>query len=63
MSCMKELLLDMEELYIQGYNQYSIASMLNVPLSMVTGYFNDEVTSLDALQFDNGKELAKEAME
>ena len=35
MSKMAELAMEIEELYVQGYNVYTIATMLNIPVEMV----------------------------
>ena len=35
MSKMAELALEIEDLYVQGYNVYTIGTMLNIPVEMV----------------------------
>ena len=35
MSKMSELAMEIEDLYVQGYNVYTIATMLNIPVEMV----------------------------
>ena len=35
MSKMAELAMEIEELYVQGYNVYTIGTMLNIPVEMV----------------------------
>lgn len=35
MSKMAELAMEIEDLYVQGYNVYTIATMLNIPVEMV----------------------------
>jgi len=39
MSKMSELAMEVEDLYAQGYNVYTIATMLNVPVELVDGFF------------------------
>jgi len=38
MSKMSELAMEVEDLYAQGYNVYTIATMLNVPVELVDGW-------------------------
>jgi hypothetical protein len=38
MSKMGELAMEIEDLYLQGYNQFTIATMLNVPVELVDGF-------------------------
>jgi hypothetical protein len=38
MSKMGELAMQIEELYIQGYNEFTIATMLNVPVELVDNF-------------------------
>ena len=38
MSKMAELALEIEQLYLQGYNVYTIATMLNIPVELVDGF-------------------------
>ena len=38
MSKMSELAMEVEELYNQGYNEFSIATMLNVPVELVDNF-------------------------
>ena len=35
MSKMAELAMEIEQLYLQGYNEFTIATMLNIPVEMV----------------------------
>ena len=35
MSKMSELAMEIEDLYLQGYNEFTIATMLNIPVEMV----------------------------
>ena len=35
MSKMAELAMEIEDLYVQGYNVYTIGTMLNIPVEMV----------------------------
>ena len=39
MSRMSELAMEIEQLYTQGYNEFTIATMLNVPVELVDGFF------------------------
>ena len=39
MSKMAELAMEIEQLYLQGYNEFTIATMLNVPVELVDGFF------------------------
>lgn len=39
MSKMSELAMEIEELYLQGYNEFTIATMLNIPVELVDGFF------------------------
>ena len=38
MSKMSELAMEIEELYNQGYNEFTIATMLNVPVELVDNF-------------------------
>jgi hypothetical protein len=38
MSKMSELAMEIEQLYLQGYNVYTIATMLNIPVELVDGF-------------------------
>ena len=38
MSKMAELAMEIEQLYLQGYNEFTIATMLNVPVELVDGF-------------------------
>ena len=38
MSKMSELAMEIEQLYTQGYNEFTIATMLNVPVELVDGF-------------------------
>jgi len=38
MSKMAELAMEIEELYLQGYNEFTIATMLNVPVELVDNF-------------------------
>jgi len=38
MSKMAELAMQIEELYLQGYNEFTIATMLNVPVELVDNF-------------------------
>lgn len=52
MSKMAELAMDVEELYNQGFNELSIAVMLNVPITIV----NDVVASFIEVSYNEGIE-------
>ena len=38
MSKMAELAMEIEDLYLQGYNEFTIATMLNIPVELVNGF-------------------------
>ena len=38
MSKMSELAMEIEELYVQGHNEFTIATMLNIPVELVDGF-------------------------
>ena len=38
MSKMSELAMEIEELYLQGYNEFTIATMLSVPVELVDNF-------------------------
>ena len=38
MSKMSELAMEIEDLYLQGYNEFTIATMLNIPVELVDGF-------------------------
>jgi hypothetical protein len=38
MSKMSELAMEIEELYLQGYNEFTIATMLNIPVELVDNF-------------------------
>jgi hypothetical protein len=39
MSKMSELAMEIEQLYLQGYSEFTIATMLNIPVELVDGFF------------------------
>ena len=38
MSKMSELAMEIEQLYLQGYNEFTIATMLNIPVELVDNF-------------------------
>jgi len=38
MSKMAELAMEIEQLYLQGYNEFTISTMLNIPVELVDGF-------------------------
>jgi len=38
MSKMAELAMEIEDLYLQGYNEFTIATMLNIPVELVDNF-------------------------
>ena len=38
MSKMSELAMEIEELYVQGYNEFTIATMLSIPVELVDNF-------------------------
>ena len=39
MSKMAELAMEIEQLYLQGYNEFTISTMLSIPVELVDGFF------------------------
>ena len=39
MSKMSELAMEIEQLYAQGYNEFTISTMLSIPVELVDGFF------------------------
>lgn len=52
MSKMAELSMEIEQLYNQGYNEFTIATMLNIPVEMVDGF----VASFMNVKYNEGIE-------
>lgn len=52
MSKMAELAMEIEQLYAQGYNEFTIATMLNIPVEMVDGF----VASFMNVKYNEGIE-------
>jgi hypothetical protein len=61
MSRMNELVLQIQDLYVNGYDTEVIALMCEVPTSWVIEALalNEDPDLADCLAFDEGKELAK----
>jgi len=38
MSKMSELAMEIEQLYLEGYNEFTIATILNIPVELVDGF-------------------------
>jgi hypothetical protein len=38
MSKMSELAMEIEQLYLQGYNEFTISTMLNIPVELVDNF-------------------------
>ena len=38
MSKMSELAMEIEQLYLEGYNEFTIATMLNIPVKLVDNF-------------------------
>ena len=38
MSKMSELAMEIEQLYLEGYNEFTIATMLNIPVELVDNF-------------------------
>lgn len=52
MSKMAELSMEIEQLYLQGYNEFTIATMLNISVEMVDGF----VASFMNVEYNEGIE-------
>lgn len=52
MSKMAELSMEIEQLYNQGHNEFTIATMLNIPVEMVDGF----VASFMNVKYNEGIE-------
>ena len=65
MSRMNELVLQIQDLYVNGYDTEVIALMCEVPTSWVIEALalNEDPDLADCLAFDEGKELAKTLQE
>ena len=50
MSKMAELAMEIEQLYIQGYNEFTIATMLNIPVELVDNF----VASFMEVEYNEG---------
>jgi hypothetical protein len=61
MSKMNELVLQIQDLYINGYDPEVIGLMCEVPTSWVFEALelNEDPSLADCLAFDDGKEMAK----
>ena len=58
MSNMSNLMVEIQDLYINGYDPEVIALMCEVPVSWVHEALS-EASDEDCIAFDNGKEMAK----
>ena len=60
MSRMSELAMEIEQLYTQGYNEFTIATMLNVPVELVDGFFANfsEIDYNDSMDGDFDSAMA-----
>jgi hypothetical protein len=59
MSKMSNLMVEIQDLYINGYDPEVIALMVEVPISWVHEALSDEPSEADCMAFDDGKEMAK----
>jgi len=59
MSKMSNLMVEIQDLYINGYDPEVIALMCEVPVSWVHEALSDEPSEADCIAFDDGKEMAK----
>ena len=64
MSKMSELAMEIEELYLQGYNEFTIATMLNVPVELVDGFFANfsDIDYNDSMDGDFDSAMASAGM-
>jgi hypothetical protein len=59
MSKMSNLMVEIQDLHINGYDPEVIALMCEVPISWVHEALSDEASEADCIAFDEGKEMAK----
>ena len=59
MSKMSNLMVEIQDLYINGYDPEVIALMCKVPISWVHEAIGGEPSDADCIAFDDGKESAK----
>jgi|GEM_PF-7082552 len=59
MSKMSNLMVEIQDLYVNGYDPEVIALMCEVPISWVYEAIGDEPSEADCMAFDDGKEMAK----
>ena len=50
MSKMAELAMEIEQLYLQGYNEFTISTMLNIPVELVDNF----VASFMEVEYNEG---------
>ena len=64
MSKMAELALEIEDLYVQGYNVYTIGTMLNIPVEMVDEFVANftEVSYNESMDGDFDSAMASAGM-
>ena len=64
MSKMAELALEIEDLYVQGYNVYTIGTMLNIPVEMVDEFVASfmEVSYNESMDGDFDSAMASAGM-
>ena len=64
MSKMAELAMEIEDLYVQGYNVYTIATMLNIPVEMVDEFVASfmEVSYNESMDGDFDSAMASAGM-
>ena len=64
MSKMSELAMEIEQLYTQGYNEFTIATMLNVPVELVDGFFANfsDIDYNDSMDGDFDSAMASAGM-
>ena len=60
MSKMAELAMEIEQLYLQGYNEFTIATMLNIPVELVDNFVASfmEVSYNDSMDGDFDSAMA-----
>ena len=64
MSKMAELAMEIEDMYVQGYNVYTIATMLNIPVEMVDEFVASfmEVSYNESMDGDFDSAMASAGM-
>ena len=64
MSKMAELAMEIEQLYLQGYNEFTISTMLNIPVELVDNFVASfmEVSYNESMDGDFDSAMASAGM-